>query len=343
MSTTFCPTCMKGIEARMEERREVLLVRGEEIDVPARVAVCSTCGQDLWSNEHDDQTLAEAFAEYRRRHGLLQPGEMTRIRRQWGLGQRAFSLLLGWGEITLHRYESGSLQDGAHDAQLRMAERADNVRILLASNGDRLTRRQREAVELRLREAEDREEEVLCEDEDLEHLLAREAVGPYGGDAPVSLAKVREMILFFSAIPDMYVTKLAKLMFYADFLHYKEHTTSITGLAYAHLPRGPVPERYERIRDDLVENGLVSIEERLGLDWSGEVLSAERAPRLDVFSSSEVRVLEFVRERLGSLTSKAVSERSHSETAYASTGMGERIPYSAARELSLAVPRVEQK
>lgn len=335
MSTAFCGVCMKDIEARVEERREMLLVRGEEIEVPARVALCPSCGEDVWSNEFDDETLARAFAEYRRRHRLLQTGEMTRIRQRWGLGQRAFSLLLGWGEITLHRYESGSLQDAAHDAQLRMAEKSENIRILLDANGDRLTRRQREAIERRLREVEDRETHATCEDESLEQVLAGYAVGDFGGDVPLSLVKVREMVVFFTSVPDMFVTKLAKLMFYADFLHYKRYTTSITGLAYAHLPRGPVPERYELIRDDLVENGLVGIEERLGDGWAGEILKAERAPRLEVFSVDELSVLDDVRGQLGPLTSKAVSELSHSETAYTSTAMGARIPYKAARDLSV--------
>ena len=70
----------------------------------------------------------------------------------------------------------------------------------------------------------------------------------------------------------MFVTKLAKLMFYADFLHYREHTTSITGLAYAHAPQGPIPDRYERIRDDVIENAVVEIRERCGDSWAGEVL-----------------------------------------------------------------------
>src|SRR5665647_475455 len=238
MSTTFCPTCMKDTDVRIEDRRETLPVRGEDIEVDARVAVCSTCGEDVWLDELEDETLALAFAEYRSRHHLLHPEEMQRIRRLWGLGQRAFAQLLGWGEITLHRYENGSLQDAAHDAQLRMAERPENVRTLLESNGGRLTPRQREAVERRLKEAEAIAAECECGDEDFERLLARRAAGGYGGNAALSLAKVREMMAYFAELPDMFVTKLAKLMFYADFLHYREHTTSITGLAYAHAPQG---------------------------------------------------------------------------------------------------------
>ncbi|MEI6451685.1 MAG: type II TA system antitoxin MqsA family protein [Actinomycetes bacterium] len=338
MSTTFCPTCMKDTDVRIEDRRETLPVRGEDIEIEARVAVCSTCGEDVWLDELEDETLALAFAEYRRRHHLLQPEEMQRIRRLWGLGQRAFAQLLGWGEITLHRYESGSLQDGAHDAQLRMAERPENIRTLLESNGGRLTPRQRDAVMRRLDEAEALAAECECGDEDFERLVARRAAGGYGGNAPLSLTKVRETIAYFAAMPDMFVTKLAKLMFYADFLHYREHTISITGLAYAHAPQGPIPDRYERIRDDVIVNAVVEIQEKCGDNWSGEVLVAQRPADLGVFSESELAMLQAVRERLGARTSKRLSEMSHAETAWTATAMGERIPYETARQLSPMLP-----
>jgi len=337
MSTTFCPRCMKDTDVRIEDRRETLPVRSEDIEVEARVAVCVTCGEEVWVDELEDATLERAFAEYRRRHGLLQPEEMKRIRQQWGLGQRAFATLLGWGEITLHRYESGLLQDGAHDAQLRMAERAENVRILLEANGGRLTPRQRETVERRLEEAEALADECERGDEDFERLLARAAAGDGGGNAPLSLAKVREMIVYFAEMPSMFATKLAKLMFYADFLHFREHTRSITGLAYAHAPQGPIPDRYERIRADVVENRMVAVEERYGRDWNGEVLVAQRSADLSVFSNTELAALRVVRERLGAKTSKSLSDLSHAETAWTTTAMGNRIPYETGRDLSLAV------
>ena len=335
MSTTFCPACMKDADVRIEGRRETLPVRGEDIEVEARVAVCSTCGEDIWLDELEGETLARAFAEYRRRRRLLQPDEMARIRRRWGLGQRAFALLLGWGEVTLHRYESGSLQDAAHDAQLRMAERPENIRTLLEAHGERLTPRQREAVERRLGEAAALATECEGGDEDFERLLERRAEGGFGGHAQLSLAKVRETIAYFAARPGMFVTKLAKLMFYADFLHYREHATSITGLAYAHAPQGPIPERYERLRDDAIESAVVEVEERCGDDWSSEVLVARRPANLCVFSETELTVLRAVEKPLGAKTSRRLSEMSHSEAAWTTTSMGERIPYAAARSLSL--------
>ena len=132
----------------------------------------------------------------------------------------------------------------------------------------------------------------------------------------------------------MYATKLAKLMFYADFLHFRDQTTSITGLAYAHAPRGPIPDKYERIRDDTEENGIVEVEERLGDDWSGEVLVAQRPADLGVFTGSETAVMRTVAERLGGKTSRVLSELSHAEAAWTETTSGARIPYALARRLN---------
>ena len=131
----------------------------------------------------------------------------------------------------------------------------------------------------------------------------------------------------------MFVTKLAKLMFYGDFLHYQEHSTSITGLAYAHAPQGPIPDKYERIRADVVENDVVRVEERNGMDWGGEVLLARRPVDWSVFSEAERSTLKMVRARLGGQTSRRLSDLSHNETGWKQTSVGDRIPYVTAMEL----------
>jgi hypothetical protein len=38
----------------------------------------------------------------------------------YGLSQTTFSRWLGWGDITVHRYESGSPQDSAHNETLML-------------------------------------------------------------------------------------------------------------------------------------------------------------------------------------------------------------------------------
>jgi hypothetical protein len=91
----------------------------------------------------------------------------------------------------------------------------------------------------------------------------------------------------------------------------------------------------ERIRDDVIENAVVEIQERFGDSWAGEVLVAQRPADFGAFSESELAVLRAVKKQVGAKTSKRLSELSHAETAWITTEMGERIPYETAKGLSI--------
>lgn len=45
-----------------------------------------------------------------------------RLREKYGLSQQQLARLLGWGRVTVQRYEKGALQDTAHDLLLRQLE-----------------------------------------------------------------------------------------------------------------------------------------------------------------------------------------------------------------------------
>ncbi|MHB1452321.1 MAG: type II TA system antitoxin MqsA family protein [Coriobacteriia bacterium] len=150
MERTFCPECMAMREYDVIDRQETYPVRGDDVTVDARVAVCRVCANDIGMTEFDDAALQAAFSVYRARHDLLQPEQIREIRSRYGLGQKAFARLLGWGDVTLARYETGSLQSEAHDATLRLVEDPQNVRRLLDLNHDKLSAEQVATVEARL-------------------------------------------------------------------------------------------------------------------------------------------------------------------------------------------------
>lgn len=53
------------------------------------------------------------------------------------------------------------------------------------------------------------------------------------------------MVLFFAhESSELLKTKLMKLLNYSDMIFYKENGISMSGLKYAHLPYGPVPEHF---------------------------------------------------------------------------------------------------
>ncbi len=77
--------------------------------------------------ELDDATLERAYAIYRRRFSILTPNGIREIRERSGLSQRDFGRLLGWDDVTLHRYETGALPAIAHNAVLKMLEREGRI------------------------------------------------------------------------------------------------------------------------------------------------------------------------------------------------------------------------
>ncbi len=330
--TCECFECGRVVEPRIEERKEVLPVRGEDTEVLARVGVCPECGADMSIEELDDSTLVAAFNMYRQKHGLMAPEEMKRLRERYGLSVRAFSLLLGWGEITAHRYESGSLQDAAHEAALRLAEEPANIRVYLTANGHKLTPRQRAGLERHLQALE--AETVVCAPVDEERFVVREERDVYGGWAPMQLSKMREMMVFFATLPDMYATKLNKLLFYADFGHFRDFGVSISGSPYLAMQFGPVPQHYPWIEEDLMEGGDFSAEEIFFRNGDSHItLCAAREPDLSVFSTEEIETLKRIERVLGHKTSKRLSELSHEERAWAETPKRSMIPYDLARDL----------
>ncbi len=323
------------VTPRIEEHTESLPVRGEPTEVDAKVGICPECGADMSIEELDDATLVAAFNAYRKKHGLMTPEHMRRLRERYGLGVRAFSLLLGWGEITLHRYESGSLQDAAHEAALRMAEEPANIRVYLQANGHKLTPRQRAQLEAHL-EALAEGERAACSPTLQDRFIAREEQDAYGGWMPLRLSKLREMILYFAGVPDMYETKLNKLLFYADFVHYKQHRVSISGSPYLAFQHGPVPQHYPWIEADLIEGEDLTVEEVCFPDGnSGTVLKSLREPDTALFSAEEMATLHHVAQELGSLTSRQLRDRSHAEKAWTDTPQRKMISYELAEELSL--------
>ena len=131
---SFCETCGKEVKTRKVRRKEVYTVFDEEVEVTAEVLVCVDCGEDIFCEKLDSETLVKAYNEYRRRHKLLLPGEIRQIREQYGLSQRSFAKLLNWGDKTIYRYENGAIQDKVHNSLLLLLRKPANMMDYIIEN-----------------------------------------------------------------------------------------------------------------------------------------------------------------------------------------------------------------
>ena len=139
----YCDACGKEVETKIISRQGTFNVCGEDITIEAQVMVCAECGEELFCEELDSATLVNAYNEYRRKHKLLLPDEIKKIREKYGLSQRSFAKLLNWGDKTICRYENGSVQDKAHNSLLLFLREPENMRTYLTENEIALDERQK--------------------------------------------------------------------------------------------------------------------------------------------------------------------------------------------------------
>jgi hypothetical protein len=147
--------------------------------------------------------------------------------------------------------------------------------------------------------------------------------------------KLFQVMKFFCYKDHVSKTKLNKLLFYADFKHYKDFGISISGVRYAHAYYGPVPDQFETwlVAISEWEKQIVS-EERIFGEYVGEVYTSGE-PDWSVFSTSELAVLAFVKHKFQNTSARQIQDFSHQEKAYQHTKDGEIISYQYAQDLQI--------
>ena len=342
MKGDFCPNCEEYTEATLGVEKEVYNVRGEPIEIEAEVAVCQKCGEKIFDEERDSRNLEKAYSHYREAHNLLPPDEIRTMREKYGLSQRALARLLGWGEITIHRYENGAIQDNVHDSLLRLIENPQNMQKFLEANRNKLPPYTAARLEKRIASflQEDKEQAFQIS---FERLVSHQHVDLTSGFKEYDLEKLKNMILYLvKRLDGILETKLNKLLWYCDFLNYKETSVSITGSQYIRLPYGPVPDNYERIigimQPELLDKDEIPFNTKEGMVL-GKQFTTLVEPDESIFSEQEIKVMNFIADTFRNYTSTTIKEKSHQETAYLKCKDRNIISYEYAKDLSLSLTK----
>lgn len=326
--TMYCPMCESEQMFHRETVREEYEVRGEKIVLDVPRLICATCSEPVIDESFGDPML-HLYAEYRRRHGLLTPGQIRAIREKYSLSQDAFAALLGTSPATLARYEGGSIQDKAYDQLLRACDSPTFMRDLISREAESLSARQRRAVESALQKLE--VDEILTTLPDCSSL-------DYRRYAAV-------VVWFCKQLQSIPQTKLCKLLFYTDFLFYQRFGRSLTGSNYRRYAYGPVPCNYETLRGIMEMQGVIQVEE---ISYSETISGLEfRAgpasdPVADALGPDALPILQIVADAFGEMTAKKISRRSHEESAWRETAEKAIISFSHAHRLSVKLPELSR-
>lgn len=276
-----------------------------------------------------------ALDAYRDKVGLLKPEQIRAFRATFDLTQQELARVLGWGLATLSRYENGAIQDEAHDRALRMVMRPQTLLAELTERPAALTPARLELVLERLRSRPHRQAAYES--------YIREYVGHHrpdirSGYRAFAPARFKAMVLHFCKSPGVPRTKLNKLLWYADFLAFRQNTTSISGARYAHLPHGPAPDSYDTLFGWLSgPEGALRLEDASIGSLDCEVLIANESPDYGQFSNSELALLAQVAEKFKDAPAREVSDHSHKEPGYEQTRDGEIISYAFAERMRVVI------
>ena len=328
----YCPNCESEQELERVQRRETVSVRGEKIQVQATYWRCRACGEEFEGPDGQDE-VAQAYTLYRTKKGLMQPKEIKRLREEYGLTQGELAKILGFGAVTLSRYETGMLQTAAQDRILQLLRDPRAFWSLLKQAGDA-----GDVPVATLARVREKVKEGMRDRAPLDPAL--QAALDYGpshlsGRRRFHLGKFRNAVLFFCQT-SRWKTTINKLLFYADFRCFRDHQHSITGARYAHAPFGPCPDKFGSLFAWLAERKDIDVSEvPIANNCTGEEIRSVAQPQDGLFSSRELQILMEVRDHFGRMTARALSDLSHKEQAYRETQNGQLISYRYAQSLKM--------
>jgi putative zinc finger/helix-turn-helix YgiT family protein len=309
----YCSKCEQKQHYFVKQEELTRKVKDNTYTLDVKVAHCAVCDEEVYIPEISDQTQQSFFNAYRVDHQLLTVDELISIRKNLGLNQRDFSRLLGFGEITISRYELGSLPSKNNSQTIKKISDKKNLEEKYEQNKSLMSEDGRKMIEERLKLKENVTGKVKYSQDkfyELTYLFVKEA--KKNGE-------------------NMTETKLNKLLFYADFNHYKKLGKGITGSKYLKFQFGPVPNRSQL---KYSANPYISFfktdEDKTQID----IISNPIKWHLTEF---EKKIVEVVYSYFKNSNASVISDISHQENAWTKTELFEEISYEHAKDLRITV------
>ena len=328
----YCPYCKKEVEYKIE-KRDLKEFRGIEINTFENVAICNECNQDLYVNKIEDENNERIYKIYREKANIIKAEDIVKLREKYDISQRELTAILGFGKMTINRYERGGLPTKSQ---------SDYIKLLI-ENEDRFIEKVKEAYEnnnitektYKKIVSEGQEENISKKrvQENIRRYL-KEVLNRkpdiYNGYKSLDLEKVENIISYIaSKVKNLTITSLNKYLWYIDMLSFNKRSVAITGLTYQNQKFGPtiVYKKYDELsllddkyqREDIeTENGNTT-----------KIISNENF-NLDKINDSEKEIIDTIIKLLKNKKVTDISKMSHREDGWKKTKRLEKISFEYA-------------
>jgi DNA-binding transcriptional regulator YiaG/uncharacterized phage-associated protein len=295
----------------------------------------------LCTTSLDEVNMNQVYNQYRDKFNIPFPDEIIRIREKYGLSAAKMSEILGFGVNSYRQYEAGEMPSTANAKLIQMVndpKKFIDVVELCGTLDEKLKAKYIQKAQILV---EERKRNVF----DLnvkEYLLGNHLADIYSGYRNPDFEKFTEMVVYFSEKIQPFKTKMNKLLFYADFLMFKQSCFSISGVRYKAIDMGPVPHNFQSIFEFLANEEEIDIHTtEFPQGYTGEQFKArkDRPFNAGIFSETELDVLQRVSTVFKSTSTHDIIKLSHQEEAWKKNVKDKSIiSYEYAFDLCLPQP-----
>ena len=333
----YCPYCKKEVEYRIE-KRDLKEFRGIEVNTFENVAICNECNQDLYVNKIEDENNERIYKIYREKANIIKAEDIIKLREKYDISQRELTSILGFGKMTINRYERGGLPTKSQ---------SDYIKLLI-ENDDKFIEKVKEAYEKNnINEktykkivSEEVEKDISKKEVQdnirryLKSVLNRKP-DIYNGYKSLDLEKVENIISYIaSKVKNLTITGLNKYLWYIDMLSFNKRAVAITGLTYQNQKFGPtiVYKKYDELSllDDKYQREDIETE-----NGNTTKIISNNNFNLDKINDSEKEIIDTIIKLLKNKKVTDISEMSHREDGWRKTKKFEQISFEYAMNLKL--------
>lgn len=303
-----------GKEMKRVYEKRTSVFRGESYEFIHTAWQCEDTGEQFTDDACDMVSYLQITNQYRAKYGIPYTDEIIAVRNRYGISAAKMSLILGIGVNQYRLYEQGEVPSVSNG---RMIRSIMNPKVMLemvesSKNGLSPTDYQKIVNKVMAVIAEGEAYRIKQYETKRVFNMPR---GAENGYAQLSLDRLKNVMLYFiERCHGVFFTKMNKLLFYCDFLSYRQTGKGMTGLAYKAIDYGPVPVRWDRIYsfyDDIHPEIKEFSDGR-----EGTILTSESLPDKSLFSQEELEILDAVYLRFKKEGPTKISETSHQEEAW---------------------------